>query len=160
MNKNVIDYANSKKAELKDRQRRDRRMYSILTISISVINLVIVVMAAIALDILIREGGDSNSLNIVMASIAAALTIAIFVVNIFVVIFRGFARFNAYKAGMDEIQREVMAYSLKEKSYALDGSDETLDKNVNEIFERTMKRKEKVSMTKMIIKALVGGDND
>ena len=167
MNKDLIKWAKGKVEYLRTEEKKNRKRYSILTIIISILNLIIVILASMAIHALItskeKMTNDHNlKIQLVMACIAAGVTILIFLLTIFNMVYRSVTKKEIYRKALDEIQVEIIKYKEKHEDYfAKDIKDpeQLLKKNVEKINTRVKKTHQSKHWFSMIITALSGGEN-
>lgn len=91
----ALKWAETRVKELQASRKKHKKNYFVITSIMALINIAIVTMASIGLSILIRyseNGDESSNTAIIMASVAASLTILIFFVNIVNVVYRSSMR--------------------------------------------------------------------
>lgn len=167
MNKDLIKWAKGKVDDLKIKEKKNRKRYAILSIIVSVINLIVVVLASLAIHALItakdKAQHDSHiKLQLIMACVAAGITILIFLLTIFTMIYRSVTKKDIYLKALDEIQVEIIKYKEKNEDYFskdIKDPDSLLRKNVENINIRARGTYRKKSWTNLILIALSGGEN-
>lgn len=162
----ALKWAEARVRELKADRKRYKKHYTTITIVMSLINVTIVVMAAIGLDILVKHGhgltdknGETITFAIVMTSLAAGLTILIFFINIVNVVYRSVMRWQTYRNAADAIQHEVIKFSLGDDYDKVKDPTAKFEKRVQEIYNNAIHFKRKKRPIKILLNALSGGDN-
>lgn len=165
----ALKWAESRVRELKQTRKKYKKHYTTITIAMSLVNIAIVVMAAIGLHILVKYGHQAQGKQgadtwdpqfaIIMTSLAAGLTILIFFINIANVIYRSVMRWQNYRNAADAIQHEVIKFSLGDEYDKLKDPTTKFEKRVQEIYDEAIHFKRKKHPVKIILNALSGGDN-
>ena len=167
MNKDLIKWAKGKVQYLRVEEKKNRKRYSALTIIVSVLNLVIVILASMAIHALItsREKMTNNhnlKVQLIMACIAAGVTILIFILTIFNMVYRSVTKKEIYRKALDEIQVEIIKYKEKHEDYfkkEIKDPEELLKKNVTKLYQNVKKTHQSKNWFSMLITALSGGEN-
>lgn len=158
----VVSWAQARVNTLKIKSKKNRKRYTILASIMALINLAIIVLAAVGLAILVKNKDkieDGSTLPIVMTSIAAGLTIAIFFMNFANIIYRSLMRWHAYKDGADALQHEVLKYHVHDEYKKRKNPEEYFLHKIGEIYEEAISFKRHKNPWKLLLKALSGGDN-
>lgn len=176
----VLSWAESRVREMKKAQAKNKKDNTIVTVIMAFINLAIIAMAATALAILMRHMNDTmqqdildangnvigqatvpavDTKGLVMASIAAGLTILIFFVNVTNIIYRSVMRWQTYKNAADAIQHEIARFHLHDEYRRYKNPDQKFIDKIKDIEETANHTKRKKNVFKIVLKALSGGDN-
>lgn len=165
MNKDLLKWATGKINTLNREQKHYVRRYYILTIIISILNLTVVGLASAAIHSLVnvREmtvKGSETRLQLIMACIAAGVTILIFIITILNMLFRSVTKKDVYYAAMNEIQVEIIKFKEGAGEYQeSDDKEKLLEKNVNTIYKKAIRAERNKNPFQIILKALSGGEN-
>lgn len=167
MNKDLIKWAKGKVQYLRVQEKKNRKRYSVLTIIVSVLNLIIVILASMAIHALItsREKMTNNhnlKVQLIMACIAAGVTILIFILTIFNMVYRSVTKKEIYHKALDEIQVEIIKYKEKHNDYfkrEIKDPEELLKNNVTKIYNNVKKTHRSKNWFNMLTTALSGGEN-
>lgn len=156
----VLKWAESQVRIMKKSQAKNKKDQTVVTIIMAIINLAIISMATAALIILIEHKNQvDNQSAIVMASIAAGLTIAIFFVNMINIIYRSVMRWQTYKNAADAIQHEIARFHLHDEYRRYKNPEQKFIEKIKAIDEEANHTKRKKKFLKILLKALSGGDN-
>lgn len=158
----ALKWAETRVKELQASRKKHKKNYFVITSMMALVNIAIVTMASIGLSILIRyseNGDESSNTAIIMASVAASLTILIFFVNIVNVVYRSSMRWQTYRNAADSIQHEVIRFSLNSEMSEDTKAKEKFEKRISEIYEEAHNFKREKKAVKILLNALSGGDN-
>lgn len=167
MNKDLIKWAKGKVDDLKIKEKRNRKRYAALTIIVSVINLIVVALASLAIHALITAKDKTlhNShikLQLIMACVAAGVTILIFLLTIFTMIYRSVTKKDIYLKALDEIQVEIIKYKEKNEDYfnkSVEDPEALLKKNIENINNKARGTYRAKSFSQLVLIALSGGEH-
>ena len=159
--KGIGSFVKRELTKLEKSKKKSRIMWTIITAMVGFCNISIVVIAIYALiGISFKKVGADI---LVPASLVCLITIILFFMGFVLALYQNFKQDHKYKRAIDTIQNEYMKYQnssyvYKEKN---DKKREELLKNqIQEDLTKIFEVKKKTSISKIIIKTLIGDKDE
>ncbi|CAM9117046.1 hypothetical protein [Mycoplasma todarodis] len=159
--KGIGSYVKRELSKLEKSKKKSRTWWTIVTSLVGLCNISIVVIAIYALiGISFRKVGADI---LVPASLVCLITITLFFMGFVLALYQNFKQDHKYKKAIDTIQNEYMKY--KSSSYIYKGKSEKeqtelLRSQIQEDLINIFKVKKKPSVSKIIVKTLIGDKDE
>ena len=155
VNKYIIDQI----SDLKKEMLKNKKMFFILSWFLMIINITMVVIAGIIIKDLSKIH-TGTSIGLILASFAAVAVILIFTLQISIILYRSLMKETTYKNARDKIQVEVFKFDAKKEEYKKNNAEELLSKKVSEIKIAAIKHKRYKTISSIILKGFIGGEDE
>lgn len=160
--KNLKDLVKIKKSELRRNWFVTKAMWILFSVTIALLNIAILVLAAIALEkVIVDYENSSQSMSfftyVAPTASVAAIAILLFILSLSISIYQGVMRAKIYLMASHQIQREYLEFILKSSPIK---TETALQERIEQIIKETLSVKRKVSFKRTLLYILTGGTNE
>lgn len=152
----IKHFVKKTKKEMTRKAKISMIVWTIITTIVSLANIAVVVLAAIAIDVMYSSGKTLSSGDAFPVILVAVIAILTFVISIVVSIYQAIMKSRVYYDAAEDLQYLTIGY----KTGGIKISEQEFKKQVSKIYSKALRHKKKLSLKTFLYKVFTGGNDE
>ncbi len=159
--KGIDNYVKKQIKYLSNLKKKSRTIWNALTVTIGIINLIVVCISAyLLITIIASKPKVLNFLEIGPTAIVCFITILVFILSFIIAINTNLKIDHKYRKMINIIQHEQIKFNTKQDPYKGVHAEKKFNKYINEKINEIFSQKKKLKLKKVLLIALIGDKNE